>query len=198
MTHGARWAKCSRVCGGRQRALDGHGAGDVHWLRSCRAASAARGPTFLGSSTVEQAAVNRKVTGSNPVRGAGSSRNVPRPHVGLPPGFFVCALWMPLGPQASATPPSQSPAPQTTARRATGRVASTGASASSALSPASADRRRLRADRASPAARRCRAGSSLPPSRRSVPRHAPPHHAASASPSQHAAARPPLPPARWR
>src|SRR5262245_52203615 len=56
----------------------------------------ARRPPFLGSSTVEQAAVNRKVTGSNPVRGA-LTRKSPRSQVRLSPGFFV--------PQRPAPPP---------------------------------------------------------------------------------------------
>ena len=48
-------------------------------------------PLFLGSSTVEQAAVNRKVTGSNPVRGA-NPNPLPRLRIRFAPGFFIAQL----------------------------------------------------------------------------------------------------------
>jgi hypothetical protein len=46
---------------------------------------------FLGSSTVEQAAVNRKVRGSNPLRGAIPTSS-PRPKIRFAPGFFAIIL----------------------------------------------------------------------------------------------------------
>src|SRR5579859_2339673 len=46
---------------------------------------------FLGSSTVEQAAVNRKVRGSNPLRGA-NFHAPPRPRNRFAPGFFIASV----------------------------------------------------------------------------------------------------------
>src|SRR5579885_6214 len=59
---------------------------------------------FLGSSTVEQAAVNRKVTGSNPVRGAKLQPSSVHAQVAK-----TFAAWVSSS-QAPALTPSQNPA----------------------------------------------------------------------------------------